>query len=99
MHKLDSFKDTVEDLDCLENRIQSAIRGMESSNGYSAPQLLVAALEKMLTPGLARQWRQFTHDQDDPPPICPMLTFVHRQRMAAPDDRPIASTKPEAPAA
>ena len=47
VHKLDSFKDTVEDLDHLENRILSAIRGIESSNGYSAPQLLVAALEKM----------------------------------------------------
>ena len=48
----------------------------------------------MLTPGLARQWRQFTHDHDDPPPISQLLAFVHRQRKAAPDDRLIASTKP-----
>ena len=104
VHKLDSFKDTIEDLDRLENRIQSAIRSMESSNGYSGPQLLVAALEKLLTPGLARQWRQFTHDHDDPPPISqleekwvahPLLAFVHRQRKVAPDDRLIASTKPD----
>ena len=40
VHKLDSFKDTVEDLDHLENRIQTVIRGMESSNGYSARLLL-----------------------------------------------------------
>ena len=49
----------------------------------------------MLTPGLARQWRQFTHDHDDPPPISQLLAFVHRQRKAAPDDRLIASTKPD----
>ena len=95
VHKLDSFKDTVEDLDHLENRILSAIRGMESSNGYSAPQLLVAALEKMLTPRLARQWRQFTHDHNDPPPISQLLDFVHRQRKATPYDRLVASTKPD----
>ena len=95
VHKLDSCKDTVEDLGRLECRIQSAIRGMESSNGYSAPQLLVAALQKMLTPGLARQWRQFTHDHNDPPPISQLLAFVHRQKKAAPDDRLVASTKPD----
>ena len=93
MHKPDNFKDTVEDLDRLENHIQSAVRGLESSNGYSATQFLVAALEKMLPPGLARQWRQFNHNAVDPPPISQLLAFIHCQKKSAPDDRLTTSSK------
>ena len=93
IHKPDNFKDTVEDLDHLENHIQSAVRGLESSNGYSATQFLVAALEKMLYPGLARQWRKFNYDAMDPPPISQLLAFIHRQKNSVPDDRLTTSSK------
>ena len=93
VHNPDNFKDTVEDLDNLEHHIQSAVQGLESSNGYSATQFLVDALEKVLSPGLARQWRQFNHDVVDPPPISQLLAFIHRQKKSAPDDRLTTSSK------
>ena len=58
----DTIKDSVEDLDCLEDRLRSAVRGMSASSGYTADQMVVAIAEKSLSSELIRQWRQYIHD-------------------------------------
>ena len=78
LHQVDNFKDTVEDLDRLETRINASVRGIEASNGYSVSQYTVAALERMMSPGLSRQWKQYTHELQDPPPIGQLLAFIER---------------------
>ena len=87
LHQPDIFKDTVEDLDRLEDRLNAGVRGLESSNGYPASQLLVAALERMMSPGLSRQWKQYSHELQDPPPAEKLLAFVEWQMKSAPDSR------------
>ena len=86
LHQPDTFKDTVEDLDCLEDRLNTGVRGLESSISYFASQLLVAALER-ISPGLSRQWKQYSHELQDPFPVEKLLAFVERQRKSAPDSR------------
>ena len=71
---------TVEDLHHLVTWFRAAVRGIESSNGYSASELLVAALERMMSPGVSRQWKQYTHKLQDPPPVQQLLAFVEWQR-------------------
>ena len=44
-------------------------------------------MEKVLSPGLSRQWRQYTHDVSDPPSVEHLLAFIERQKKFAPDHR------------
>ena len=55
LHQTDSIKDSVEDLDRVQDRIIAFIRGIQASNGHSASQFVVAAVEKVLSLGLFRQ--------------------------------------------
>ena len=81
------FKDTVEDLDNLEDKCKASVRGLQSAQGYSADQLVTAILEKMLSPSMLKQWRQYTHKEKDPPTVKVLMSFVDRQHKSAPDNR------------
>ena len=63
----DTVKETVEDIDRLEDRLRSSIRGMSMANGYSADQMVVAIAEKTLTPGTVKQWKQYIYEETVPP--------------------------------
>ena len=51
----DTVKESVEDIDRLEDRLRSFIRGMSMANGYSTDQIVVAIAEKTLTSGMVKQ--------------------------------------------
>ena len=63
----DTIKDSIEDLDLLEDRLRSALRGISASNGYSSDQMVVAIAEKSLSSGLVCPWRQYIHEETRPP--------------------------------
>ena len=86
-HQPEVFKDSVEDLDYLEAKCKAAIRGFQSSQGYTAEQLMAATLERMVTPSLQKQWRQYTCEESEPPLLKILLNIVERQWKSAPDER------------
>ena len=92
----DTIKDSVEDLDLLEDRLRSVLRGISASNGYSADQMVVAITEKSLSSGLVCQWRQYIHEETRPPSLELFYSFLYRQRKSAPDHR-LSSLKPSKP--
>ena len=83
----DTVKETVEDIDRLEDRLRSSIRGMSMANGYSADQMVVAIAEKTLTPGTVKQWKQYIYEETVPPSTELFFSFLDRQRKSAPDGR------------
>ena len=40
-----------------------------------------------MSSGLSRQWKQYSHELQDPPPVDKLLAFMERQRKSAPDSR------------
>ena len=92
----DTIKDSVEDLDRLEDRLRSAVRGMSASSGYTAGQMVVAIAEKSLSSGLVCQWRQYIHEETRLPSLELFYSFLDRQRKSAPDHR-LSSLKPSKP--
>ena len=93
-HQPEVFKDSVEDLDHLEAKCKAAFRGFQSSQGYTAEQLMAATLEIMMAPSLQKQWGQYTCEESEPPTLKILLNFVDRQRKSALDER-LSTPKPE----
>ena len=87
LHQADSIKDSVEDLDRLEHRLKSSVRGLQASHSFTASQFVVAVAERTFSPGLTRQWRLHTHELHEPPTVDHQLNFIERQKRSTPDDR------------
>ena len=81
----DIIKETVEDIDRLEDWLRSSIRGMSMANGYSADQKVVAIAEKTLTPGTVKQLKQYIYEETVPPSTELFFSFLDRQRKSAPN--------------
>jgi len=94
------IKNSVEDLDRLEDRLQSAFRGMTTSNGYSADQKAVAITERATftwTHSSVETVYSRRHHAGNFGPLVPCLTdneFEHRITdcpHSSPKDRLIAT--------
>ena len=58
----------------IENRAKACIRVIVVANVFCS----MTSLGIQPAPGLLRQWRQFTHEQSDPPGMKHFLAFIKR---------------------
>ena len=91
---VESFGCRTKDINRLQSKVNTAVRGLKDSNGYTAGQLVVATLINMFDKSMLQGWRQFTHKLTDPPELSHLLEFLDYQKTVVPDDR-LSSVKIE----
>ena len=89
---MEQFGCKGKDLDYLQTKLNSAVKGLKDSNGYSADQIIVAILVNMFDKHLLQGWRQHIHDLNDPPDTIHLQSFLDYQRTILSDDRFQSST-------
>ena len=67
--QVQQFGSKGKDLDCLQIKLNSAVKGLKDSNGYTAGQIIVAIIVNMFDKYLMQGWREHIHDLVDPPDI------------------------------
>ena len=77
--------------------MNSAVKGLKDSKGYSADQIIVVVLVNMFDKHLLQGWRQHIHDLNDPPDIIHSQSFLDYQRTIVRDDKCQSSTRLERP--
>ena len=93
--QMEQFGCKGKDLDYLQTKLNSAVKGLKDSNGYSADQIIVAILVNMFDKHLLQGWRQHIHDLNDPPDTFHLQSFLDYQRTILSDDRFQSSTRLE----
>ena len=95
--QVEQFGCKGKDLDHLQTKFNSAVKGLKDSNGYSADPIIVTILVNMFDKQHLQGWRQHIHDQNDPPDIIHLQYFLDYQCTILPDDRFQSSTCLERP--